>query len=762
MEISTEVISISKIRDGIFIGDMRAGINLDLLMQFKISHIINATGMKLPYTFESIGIKYLTIEWSENPKEDINLITNDIVSKIISFIDDSLINGEGLFGFSFNGKNRICVVIIIYLMTKFMWPLKKCMEYVKKKKADIDINTYYKNQLTEYEKKFFENDNTHIVQPKLFWNIEYLKDKNELLMRNTYMNEVKNYYFNIENNNIEKNNLEENKIKNIRHVEWGDNKKYARQMIQPGLIHYNIDKDLFLKKNIEDITEHLHNKPLRSCIKNSSNINVNSNTSSTIRRKKKKTKIYLAADVNPMNNSNKNSVSNNINNSPTEDCNDEILTLRSNQNNYDNKNNYNKKNFMENNLNKKNNEDKEDIKEKEMTNNNEKEEGLKNENKQKYSSNINENSENHIVNNLFITSTKMCENDSDDEVKLNNIINLAKNKEKNETNNIYNNNNKENKNNNKIIQNKKELGFNIINIETNKIGNNNIKPILNNILKIDPNFETLKKYLKANKKKSFTNFTNTFPNFKINNTNKTKTINSISDNNTNPTINTISNNNDNNNKNTVNLIPIQMNKYTNNQNKTKKIMKKEEKKNNGIYLLNFNLNIDNRTTLNIKNNFINNENKGNKMRFNRKLNNFFMDSNGNSYFNSFNKFKNRRSNTSEGKDTINNNKYLSPKINYYLGKQEQYKKSEDAKKENIIIPNIALNNNNYSINNNPRNSNNNVTEKIFMRQNINIDKNNINNMINNNKNLLINNITNNSGFNRKESKFIILIFDLIL
>ena len=753
MEISTEVISISKIRDGIFIGDMRAGINLDLLMQFKISHIINATGMKLPYTFESIGIKYLTIDWSENPKEEITLITSDIALNIISFIDDSLINGEGLFGFSFNGKNRICVVIIIYLMTKFMWPLKKCMEYVKKKKSDIDINTYYKNQLTEYEKKFFENDNTHIVQPKLFWNIENLKDKNELLMRNTYMNEVKNYNFNLEHNNLEKNNLEENKIKNIRHVEWGDNKKYARQMIQPGLIHYNIDKDLFLKKNIEDITEHLHNKPLRSCIKNTSNININSNTSSTIRRKKKKTKIYLAADVNPMNNSNKNSVSNNINNSPTEECNDEILTLRSNQNNNDKNNNYKKHN-------KNNNEDKEDIKEKEINNTNENED---NKNKEKYSSKNNENSENHIVNNLFITSTKICENDSDDEIKLNNIINLAKNKEKNEINNNYNDYNKENNNNynNKIIQNKKELGFNIINIETQKIANNNnIKPILNNLLKIDPNFETLKKYLKANKKKSFTNFSNTFPNFKINNTNNTKNINSNSDNNNSPTINTISNNNDNSNKNTVNLIPIQMNKNINNQNKTKKILKKEEKKNNGIYLLNFNLNIDNRTTLNIKNNIINNENKGNNIGFKRKLNNFFMDSNGNSYFNSFNKFKNRRSNTSEGKDTINNHKYLSPKINYYLGKQDQYKITEDAKKENIMIPNIILNNNNYIINN-TRNNNKNDNTKIFMRQNINIDKNNINNMINNNKTILINNITNNSGLNRKESKYIIIIYYLI-
>ena len=46
-----------------------------------------------------IGIKYLTIEWSENPPEGLNVKTKDIVSKIISFKDDSLINGEGFLAF---------------------------------------------------------------------------------------------------------------------------------------------------------------------------------------------------------------------------------------------------------------------------------------------------------------------------------------------------------------------------------------------------------------------------------------------------------------------------------------------------------------------------------------------------------------------------------------------------------------------------------------------------------------------------------------
>ena len=728
MEISTEVISISKIRDGIFIGDMRAGINLDLLMQFKISHIINATGMQLPYTFESIGIKYLTIEWSENPPKETNVITKDIVSSIISFIDDSLLNGEGLFGFSFNGKNRICVVIILYIMSKFHWPLKKCLEYVKKKKTDLDINTYYKNQLTEYEKKFFENSNNHIVQPNLFWKNNDLKDKNELLMSNTYLNEIKNFKINSYNNTE---NAEEKKYKIIRHVEWGDNKKYARQMAQPGLIHYNIDKDLFLKKDIKEITFHMKNKPLRSCIRTiqPEHVNYNINTNSSIRRKKKNTKIYLAADINPFIASKKNSASQD-NKFKTEGNEQITSTKNNNMNKNENDKKCNKNENIENKL---------AIEIKLEEDKNQEEKGKR--------TITDICSENHIVNNLFITSTKIEDNDSDDDIKLNNIINI--NNKKKENKDLDDENVKKN-----VTTNKKDIGFNIVNIDPQKITTNDIKPILNNLLKIDPNLQTLKKYLKANKKKAFTNFSNTFPDFKINNSNNTNgNINSLTESN-NPTINTINTISNSNDPNVINLIPVHMNNNLNSQNQSIKVKNKEEKKNNGIYLLNLNLNIDNRTNFNIKNNIINNGTNSNNVKhvFNKKLNNFFMDSNGNSYFNSFNKYKNRRSNTSERKNNIKNN-YLSPNVNYYLGNNKgTYIRSGKDKTENTFIPNLIITPNNYSINN-PRNINKTEKNKIFMRPAINIDRSNINNMINNNKKVLMNNIANSNCFNKKESKY---------
>jgi hypothetical protein len=302
-------------------------------------------------------------------------------------------------------------------------------------------------------------------------------------------------------------------------------------------------------------------------------------------------------------------------------------------------------------------------------------------------------------------------------------------------------------------------------MNSQKITTDDIKPILNNLLKIDPNLQTLKKYLKSTKKKTVINFSNTLPNNGFNNINKIKpkiinnlnmntmhsanlnaNTNLISDSNNTPTINTINNNNDIN-PNSINLIPIKFNNNLDNQNNIIKTKIKEEKKSNGLYLLNLNVNIDNRKTFNIKNNIINNTNNPNE--FKKKLNNFFMDANGNNFFNTFNKIRNRRPNNSDTKD---NHKFLSQNINYFLGKQNSHMSNEEEKKENKIIPNIVLNRNSYSTSvNNQRNNNKNEKNKIFIRPAINIDRKTINNKIN--KDFQMNNNLNANTFIRKESKY---------
>ena len=150
MDYSTEIINISKIREGIFIGDRIAGTNLDVIIRFKITHMINSSGSEIINQFESIGIKYLVINWSENPNQKLFDSKDEIVNRIVSFIDESLKNGEGLLIHSVRGQDRVCIVVIIYLMKKYNWSLRKSIEFLHSKKQDIDIPNFFLEQLFNF------------------------------------------------------------------------------------------------------------------------------------------------------------------------------------------------------------------------------------------------------------------------------------------------------------------------------------------------------------------------------------------------------------------------------------------------------------------------------------------------------------------------------------------------------------------------------------------------------------------------------------
>ena len=749
MELDTEMISLSKIRDGLFIADSRAGSNLDLLMQFKISHIINATGIPLSISFESVGIKYLSLNWSENPSDD-TIINDEIINNIVLFIDDANINGEGLLGFSCSGKNRICAVIIFYLITKYNWPLKKCLEYVKRKKKDMEINNYYMNQLEIYEKKILSKNN--IINSPSNWNINKSNDKDELVMRNTYMNET------MENNVKNEENKDKNKL--LRNIIWGDNKKYVKQMTQPGLIHYNIDKDLFLQKYIEDITVHMNKKPLMSCLKKSINVNtsININKINTT-NKRRRTKIYLAADVHTVNNKGsfseyKMKNNNTYCNESKENTNNEILLTQKNEKDEKIINNKERNIFEEISILGKNEENKNKLfvqADKEENHLNENLSSNRNEEqyKEKFLKVKNPNKEEHIINNLEINN-----NDSDDEIKLN-IVNIN-NKMKGKTD--------------ENSKDMKDYGCNIINIQSKKDNiNNELKPLINNLLKIDPNLETLNKYLKNSKKNNHLNFTNTFSNFqsdpnKINPNQKWTNVNQNFINKKNINIankNIIINN--------VNLVPINsINTLSIKSSKLKE--NKEEKKKNKLYINNLNLNIENNNIININNVFNNNTTNANKVFINKKFNNYFMDPFGN-YTLGFNKKKINNNNGAriEYLYTGNNNiKFLNQNTNYYLLNNDKLPKKENKKQTITIIPNIDHNNRNIHTSNSQKNNKKNIKKykgnknKIVTKHEIftNNNKNNNNDNIINNGGTFLTNIINSNNFNslnRKESKYFFII-----
>ena len=297
MDYGSEIINISKIKDSFFIGDKIAGTNLDVLIQFKISHILNAAGNQIINYFESIGIKYYTLFWSENPNQKLFDQNDEVVDKILLFIRDSFINGEGLLIHSVKGKNRCCVVVIIYLMKKYYWSVNKCIDFLKSKKEDIEIEPYFLEQLLAYEMRISKITNIKTSN----WKDITFKDNDENLLRNTYVNglpvkQLNSIGINEINNDKDISNINLNK-KGNKHINWAEEDK---------LVNYNYEKELCFQEDVKTITCHMTIKPLKSSIKNqkksisslSQSLSLNSKSNNlNISTNQNKRKLRIRPDV---------------------------------------------------------------------------------------------------------------------------------------------------------------------------------------------------------------------------------------------------------------------------------------------------------------------------------------------------------------------------------------------------------------------------------------------------------------------------------
>ena len=252
-DMMTEILNISKIKEGFYIGDKISAISLDVIIQFKITHMINATGNQIMNQWESIGIAYLTLNWSETPKQILFDSKDEIANRIVEFIDGSLIGkGEGILAHSFKGQDRVCIVVLIYLMKKYKWSLNKSMQYLKSKKQDVDIPSFFFEQLQNFENRLKQRGELTRDIP---WEFEDLPDPEEKLLRNTYLNGVK-----IE---IKNNNLNPNRKNNLRRIMWADTNPYQKSPLELN----DSTNDLFYQKDLRPITVHQSIRPKKGCIK---------------------------------------------------------------------------------------------------------------------------------------------------------------------------------------------------------------------------------------------------------------------------------------------------------------------------------------------------------------------------------------------------------------------------------------------------------------------------------------------------------------
>ena len=145
-DMAIEILNISKIIEGFYIGDRISTISLNVIIQFKITHMINAMGNQITNQQEAINISYLTLNLSEQSNQILFDSKDEIANKIVEFIYNLYLIGEAVLAHNFRGCDRVCmyyIVVIIYLMKKYKWGLKKSIEYLRGKKQDINIPLYF-------------------------------------------------------------------------------------------------------------------------------------------------------------------------------------------------------------------------------------------------------------------------------------------------------------------------------------------------------------------------------------------------------------------------------------------------------------------------------------------------------------------------------------------------------------------------------------------------------------------------------------------
>ena len=259
-EVLPKLIKVTSVNDNIYIMDKRFINDPNFICQFQISHLINATSEKCECEIEGIHLKVLNIAWEDSPNQILLDDQDSIPISIESFIDECIEKGENVLVYSVKGQNRACIIVLLYLLRKYNWTIRKCLEYLKHLKSDVSIPQYFLNQLIDYETKLKKQNPERSDK----WFGVHFKDSYEELLTNTFINDcfVKTMPLKLRNT------LDRTK----KHVIWGDNNPYDAQT---ELIVYNSENDLYLKKNIEDVVCHKDSIPLKSCIKKNKNIGKN-------------------------------------------------------------------------------------------------------------------------------------------------------------------------------------------------------------------------------------------------------------------------------------------------------------------------------------------------------------------------------------------------------------------------------------------------------------------------------------------------------
>ncbi|KAI9996111.1 hypothetical protein PInf_013289 [Phytophthora infestans] len=181
----------SKIKDGLFMGDMDAAQDADFLQLNGIMHIINCVPRQVPNIFQqSLGLSYTVCDLEDVLRRPFFDLKNRELTQIIQLIDRALERTESVLVHSLNGTNRSPSIMIGYLMVRYCWGLDKAHEFVMTKRADMKLHESYIDQLCSLEAQVQEDRPARATERQLYEWSTHAADPttDEVVLIHTFLN----------------------------------------------------------------------------------------------------------------------------------------------------------------------------------------------------------------------------------------------------------------------------------------------------------------------------------------------------------------------------------------------------------------------------------------------------------------------------------------------------------------------------------------------------------------------------------------------
>lgn len=175
----------AKLKDGLFIGDADSSQDIEFLELNKIGALVNLAAKEIPCVWAEHGLIYLSYEWEDRENFELFDPKLEILHEIANFIDKSIRHGTSVLIFSCCGVGRCAACICAYLMFKYGWGFEKAYDFVFSKKADIELNRGFVEQLFLLDKRLRmqrHQDRSLSVQERMrleSWDPAYLKEELE-------------------------------------------------------------------------------------------------------------------------------------------------------------------------------------------------------------------------------------------------------------------------------------------------------------------------------------------------------------------------------------------------------------------------------------------------------------------------------------------------------------------------------------------------------------------------------------------------------